>query len=1083
MNIAEASIKYKTITIVLTIIIIGGGILSYQKLGRLEDPEFTIKEAKIITYYPGATAMEVAEEVTDKIEIAVQQLGQLKLVDSISKPGWSSVHVEIKDKYDKNTLPQVWDELRKKIRDEESKLPPGTSKPIVYDDFGDVYGIFYAIYGDGYSYAELKKYAKLLRRELLLCDDVAKITLSGVQDEVVYIEISRARLSQLGISPNMIYKSLKGQNLVAPAGKVVVGQKYIRIYPTGEIKSVKQLGDLLILQDDKTNSKLYLKDIATIKRGYVDPPTPMVRFNGHPAIGLGISTVMGGNVITMAKSVDKKLKKLMSEIPVGIEIGTIAHQANAVNAAVSGFIINLVEAIIIVVAVLMIAMGLRSGILIGGILLLTILMTFILMRAENIPLQRISLGALIIALGMLVDNAIVIVEGILVNTQKGMSKIEAAASIVKQTQWPLFGATIVAVLAFAAIGLSQDSTGEYCRSLFQVMLFSLMCSWILAITVTPLLGVTFLGNSHNQNENNKSNTDNNGNASNDGNDGRDSNEGNEVRNNLNGNVDNGNESGRMGETGETSNRDGTENTHKSNSENEDNDPYNGAFFRLYRSFLVLCLRYRVITVIILAGLLGLSIYGFGFIEKSFFPDSTRPQFMIHYWLPEGTDIRVTERDIAKIEKYVMKLDGVTDVASFIGSGATRFLLTYSPEDPDEAYGMLLVGVKDYRLIPDLMKKITEHLKKEFPSAQAFCRRFMLGPGDANKIQARFRGEDPAVLRKLAAQAEAIMKAEPNAVDVNTDWRNMVPVIRPIIAETQARNAGLTRANICAALQATFTGTQIGIYREGDELLPIIARAPKKERSNVANIHDVQIWSPVAHKRIPISQFILGFKTLTENNIIRRRNRLPTLTVRCDAGSGPASVVFEKLRPKIEKIELPEGYELSWGGEYENSTDAKKALASKLPLTALLMVLIVIILFNSIRKPLIIFLTVPLAVIGVTAGLLLTHNPFGFMAMLGMLSLSGMLIKNAVVLIDEINSQLASGKRPYDAVVDSGVSRLRPVSMAALTTILGMAPLVPDAFFSAMAVAIMFGLAFATVLTLIVVPVLYTIFFRIDTKHV
>ncbi len=1038
MNIAEASIKYKTITIVLTIIIIGGGIFSYQKLGRLEDPEFTIKEAKIITYYPGATAMEVAEEVTDKIEIAVQQLGQLKLVDSISKPGWSSVHVEIKDKYDKKTLPQVWDELRRKVNDAEAELPPGTSKPIVYDDFGDVYGIFYAIYGDGYSYADLKKYAKLLRRELLQCDDVAKISLSGVQNEVVYIEISRARLSQLGISPHMIYESLKGQNLVAPAGSVVVGKQYIRIFPTGEIKSVKQIGDLLILQDDKTNSKLYLKDIATIKRGYVDPPTPIVRFNGHPAIGLGISTVLGGNVITMANSVDKKLKKLMAEIPIGIEIGTIAHQAQAVNTAVSGFVINLIEAIVIVVAVLMIAMGLRSGILIGGILLLTILMTFVLMKAEEIPLQRISLGALIIALGMLVDNAIVIVEGILVNTQKGMSKIKAAAAIVEQTQWPLFGATVVAVLAFAAIGLSQDSTGEYCRSLFQVMLFSLMCSWILAITVTPLLGVAFLGNHKPKTTDNSDNHNENNN--------------NEKKNNDN------------------------------NSKQTTDDPYQGALFRLYRSFLVLCLRFRVVTVIILIGLLALSIYGFGFIEKSFFPDSTRPQFMIHYWLPEGTDIRVTEKDIAKIEKYVMKLDGVTDVASFVGSGATRFLLTYAPEDPDEAYGMLLVGVKDYRLIPDLMKKITKHLKDNFQNAQAFCRRFMLGPGDANKIQARFRGPDPAVLRKIAAKAEAIMKSEPNAVDVNTDWRNMVPVIRPIIAETQARNAGLTRANICAALQTTFTGTQIGIYREGDELLPIIARAPANERNNIANIHDIQIWSPVAHKAIPISQYILGFETLTENHIIRRRHRLPTITVRCDAGSGPASVVFEKLRPKIEEISLPEGYELSWGGEYENSTDAKKALAGKLPLTALMMILIVIILFNSIRKPMIIFLTVPLAVIGVTAGLLLTKNPFGFMAMLGMLSLSGMLIKNAVVLIDEINTQLAEGKEPYNSVVDSGVSRVRPVSMAALTTILGMAPLVPDAFFAAMAVAIMFGLAFATILTLIVVPVLYTIFFRIDTKQ-
>jgi len=611
-----------------------------------------------------------------------------------------------------------------------------------------------------------------------------------------------------------------------------------------------------------------------------------------------------------------------------------------------------------------------------------------------------------------VDNAIVVVEGILVNFQRGMDRIKAASQIVSQTIWPLLGATIVAVLAFAAIGVSQDSTGEYCRSLFQVILISLMMSWVLAITVTPLLGVMFLKDS-------------------------------------------------AGGGG---------------------DPYGGLFFRAYRGFVSLCIRARWVTVLVAIVLLLLSVRGFGFVKQSFFPDSTRPQFMVHYWLPQGTHISSTEADIEQIEEHLRSLDGVTEVSTFVGRGALRFLLTYTPEDANSAYGMLLVSVDDYRKIAALIPEVQAYLDETFPDAQAFPRQFMLGPGDAQKIQARFRGPDPDVLRRLAAEARSIMLAEPGATDVMDDWRQRVPLVRPIVAETQARNAGITRAEIARALQVAFAGTRIGVYRERDKLLPIIARSPEQEHGDVENLHDVRIWSPVADQTIPISQVVRGFESRSENSIVRRRDRLPTLTVKCDPKSGPATTVFEQLRPKIEAIELPPGYTLEWGGEYEDSSDAQAALAGKMPVVALLMVLVVIVLFNSIRQPLIIFLTVPLAIIGVTAGLLLTDQPFGFMALLGFLSLSGMLIKNAIVLIDEINVQVRGGKELFTAVVDSGVSRLRPVSMAALTTVLGMIPLLTDAFFVAMAVTIMFGLAFATVLTLIVVPVLYACFYRVRSPQ-
>jgi multidrug efflux pump subunit AcrB len=718
----------------------------------------------------------------------------------------------------------------------------------------------------------------------------------------------------------------------------------------------------------------------------------------------------------MGQAVDKRLRELQAETPIGIELGVVAMQSDAVTTAINGFVISLAEALAIVIGVLMLTMGMRSGLLIGAVLLLTVLGTFVVMKMQGVMLERISLGALIIALGMLVDNAIVVVEGIIVGAQKGMSREEAARSIVGQTMWPLFGATVVAVLAFAAIGASQDSTGEYCRSLFQVILYSLMISWILAITVTPLFGSVFL---------------------------------------------------------------------KVKPMEEGADPYAALPYRVYSGFLGMCIRWKWLTVLVLVALLMMAAYGFGFVKQSFFPDSTRPQFMVHYWLPQGTHITRTEADLRDITEHILAMDGVKAVSAFAGKGAVRFLLTYTPEDANSAYGLLLVDVDDYPSIPTLMEKIDTHLEEEYPNAQAFARRFILGPGDPQKIHARFRGPDPDVLRIMAAEARSVIVEEPAAADIVNDWRQRVPLVRPIVSDVQARNAGITRGQIAQALEFAFNGRRVGVYREGDDLLPIVARSPESESSDVAELMDVQIWSPVARANIPLGQVVLGYESISENSVIRRRDRLPTITVKCDPAVGQASDVLALLMPRIERMfarMVQEmglmGYSLEWGGEYEDSREAQAGLKSKMGPILTMMVLVVVFLFNSVRKPLIIFLTVPLALIGVTAGLLITGQPFGFMALLGFLSLSGMLIKNAIVLIDEINAQLASGKDAFTALLDSGVSRIRPVSMAALTTVLGMIPLLADAFFVAMAVTIMFGLTFATVLTLVVVPVLYACLFHV-----
>jgi multidrug efflux pump subunit AcrB len=1008
MTIVEAALKYRVVTLVLTTMLLFGGISAFNKLGRLEDPEFTIKDAKIYTSYPGATAKEVSEEVTDVLETAVQKLGQLDYVESVSEPGLSTITITIKDKYDKFSLPQVWDEVRRKVNDAQGKLPPGAGPSIVYDDFGDVYGVFYAVYGDGFSYAELKEYAKMLRRELLLCDDVGDVTLFGEQPEVVYLEISRAKMAQLGLSPNSMLAALEGQSLVAKAGKINIDDFFVRIQPSGELTSVESIGELLLLNEK--GSKIYLKDIADITRGYQDPPAKMMRYNGHEAIGLGISTVEGGNVVTMGNSLDARLRELQEDTPIGMEIGIVSHQTISVNTAISGFMISLIEAVVIVIGVLILAMGLRSSILIGGVLILTICATFMLMQIKGVMLERISLGALIIALGMLVDNAIVVVEGIIVNMQRGDKPEKAAVKIVNQTMWPLLGATIVAILAFAAIGASQDSTGEYCRSLYSVIMFSLFLSWVLAITTTPLLGVMFL---------------------------------------------------------------------KPGKQEEGADPYAGKMFQAYKKLLEFAIRRRWGTIILMVVMLFLAGAGFKKVRKSFFPDSTRPQFMVHFWLPQGTHIEKTRACVEQIEEQMLKKEGVTGLSSFVGGGSLRFLLTYTPEEDNDAYALFLVDVEDYKKVPELIADLEKQIAPQFPDAMFYGRRFVLGPGDPNKIQVRISGPDFDVLRGLSDQVKEIMLDEPTTKDVWIDWRNRVPLMQPVVAEAQAHYTGITRRDIAHAMQRSLVGIEVGVYREKDELLPIILRAPEMERTNVVDIASIQVYNPIAGRTVPISQVVSSFETVSENTLVRRRNRKPTIWIKGDPAVGEASQVLAKLQPRIiEQVKLPPGYALEWAGEYEDSSDAQAALASNLPVIGILIVLIVITLFNSLRKPLIIFLTVPLAAIGVTLGLLVMNQPFGFMALLGFMSLAGMLIKNAIVLVDEIGLQTAEGKDPYDAVVGSGLSRCRPVAMAAATTVLGMIPLVPDAFFVSMAVTIMFGLTFATILTLIVVPTLYTMVFRI-----
>ncbi|WP_286238748.1 efflux RND transporter permease subunit [Neptuniibacter halophilus] len=1017
MNSADYFIRHRVTSWMFALLLGLGGTLAFFGLGQLEDPPFTIKDAMIITSYPGASAQQVEEELTFPLEQQVQQLPWVDNVRSISSPGLSQITVSIKSIYAGDELRQIWDELRRKIDDYRPSLPPGVNPPWINDDFGDVFGIMLAVTGDGYNYEELKDYTDFLRRELILVDGVSKVDIHGEQDEQVIVEISRIRLNNLGISLQRIYELLANQNVVSNAGSVQVGSEYIRISPTGEFTDVAEL-ERLIISDAGASQLIRLGDVASISRGYAEVPKNLVSYNSAASLHIGISFISGVNVVDVGAAISERLEQLEYARPIGMEIATLYNQPQEVERSIDSFISNLLAAIVIVALVLLVFMGLRSGILISLILLLTIMGTFIFMKVADINLQRISLGALIIALGMLVDNAIVITEGILINLQRGHTKLAAARMVATQNQWPLLGATVIAVIAFAPIGLSPDATGEFAGSLFWVLLISLMLSWVTALTLTPFFCDL------------------------------------------------------MFKEGSTDGADGTA------------DPYKGAVFTFYKWLLDLCMRWRWTTIGVVLLATALAVAGFGQVRQAFFPPSTTPMFLVDYWRVQGTDIRATAADVKEIESWLLKDDRVEYVATTTGQGALRFMLTYTPEKRYAAYGQFIVRTGDSEVINAVLNDLDQHLKQNYAHAQYKLKRLEIGPSTNAKIELRISGPDPDQLRLIASQAAEIFRADPAASNIRHDWRERTKLIRPEFLEAQARRAGINKQDLDNTLLMNFTGQRIGLYRDGTTLLPIIARTPDEERLGIDNLKELTIWSPRYQSWIPVDQIVGGFDLVWEDSLIMRRDRKRTLTLMTDPdlfADDTAASLLGRLQPQIEALELPVGYSIEWGGEYESSRDAQAPIMSAMPLGFLAMFLITLVLFNSLRKPLVIWATLPLAITGVTLGLLALDLPFGFMALLGFLSLSGMLLKNGIVLLDQINLELEAGREPYRAVFDSAVSRVRPVCMAAVTTILGMIPLLFDDFFASMAVVISFGLGVATLLTLLVVPVLYTLAYRIPYR--
>jgi multidrug efflux pump subunit AcrB len=1011
MNIGEYSIENKVISWLLVVIMVAGGIIAFDRMGKLEDPAFTIKSAKILTPYPGATAQEVQDELTYHLEDAIQKLPQIKRIKmSVSRPGLSDILIDFKDEYKAGDLPNIFDELRRKIVDVKPSLPPGARDPIVLDDFGDVYGMYLVLTGDGYSWRDLYDTADAIKKQLVLVDGVRKVVIDGEQREVVYLEISRSRIAELGIDLEQLTSVLGSQNVVVNSGNVQVGDDYLRISPTGDFQSVQEIGDLLVSSSDKT--LLRLRDIATITRAYEEVPNKIYYVNGRPGLSIGISMAAGQNVVEVGRAVNRTMDKLLPVIPIGMDLAPVYDQPAEVEDSVGGFLVSVAQAVAIVIIVLLVFMGVRTGIVIGAVLLITVAGTLFIMDIFAIELQRISLGALVIALGMLVDNAIVVAEGMLVRMDSGMNAKEAAGEAVGKTIWALLGGTVIGIMAFSAIGLSQDDTGEFASSLFYVILISLALSWVTAISTTPLLCALLL---------------------------------------------------------------------KPDPSAGDKDPYAGVLFKAYRGIVATAINHRWVTLGAVVGLFVLAVIGFGHVKSGFFPESNTPIFFVDVWEPEGADIRTTRDDTLRVSKFIRQQPGVVQTTTAVGGPHQRFTLVYDSREPARVYAQIIVRTETRDQIPAISAATSDFMRDEMPWTDPIIKALRIGPGRDAKIEARFSGPDPQILRQLSEQAQAIMRANGGAVDIRDDWRSPVKVATPIFNEQVGRQLGVDRESLGGALRYAFEGATVGVYRDGIRLLPIRLRAPADERADIDSMRDIQVWSPVLRRSVPVSQVVSHYETRWENAAIRGRDRIQTIIASCNPADGMAGPLLATLWPQIENIELPAGYKLEWGGEYEDSANAQAGLAASLPVGFLLMILTSIFLFGKLRQPLIIWLTVPLAIVGITVGLLSTGGAFDFMSLLGALSLVGLLIKNAIVLIEEIDQQIETGKEGYQAILDSSVSRMRPVMLAAATTILGLIPLLSDVFFVNMSVTIMAGLGFASLLTLTVVPTLYAVFFKIHKQ--
>ena len=1007
MKLVKYFLQKKSVTLLLLVLILAGGLFSYIKMGKLEDAPFTIKQALVLTPYPGASPSEVQSQVTDILEESIQSLSELYYLKTENRAGLSKITVYVKKETRADEMQQLWDKLRRKVNDVQSKLPDGAGPSVVNDDFGDVLGVFYGLTGNGHTYRELEDEAKIIKNELLKVKDVAKVEIYGVQTPTIDVSVSPSVMAQSGITTSDIVRAFEAQNKVVDAGGIDAGQNRLRIESTGNFYSLDDIRNLTIVS--RSGEHFRLADIAQIEESYQTPASNLMRINAQPAIGIAISTVPTGNVVDMAKAVKDRIDKLSQSMPEGYELTSIYDQGYESDVANQGFILHLIISVLTVIAILLFFIGFKNGTLIGSGLIFSIFATLIVMMACGIALQRMSLAAIIIAMGMLVDNAIVVSDSALINMERGMRKRVAIMRACSATALPLLAATVIAILTFLPIYYSPHITGELLSSLVVVIGVSLMFSWVFALTQTPFFIQEFVRRPRPE----------------------------ELKAAL----------------------------------------FDGKYYNRFRNSLHWVLCHRSVTIGSLVVMLILSAWSFKFIPKVFVPALDKQYFTVDMWLPEGTNINETDRMASNLANYIRGHEETEMVSTYIGRTPPRYYLSNVAFGPQSNYAQILVKCKTSQESRKLHALLQDSIRQQYPEPLIKVNKFELSPLTEAVIEARFLGPDPAVLDSLTGKAIEIMRRNPKVADARNEWGNMSLMIRPVYDPVKAGALGITKAQMMQSVKSVSDGTPIGIYRDNEKKVPVLLKSEGVHITDVQSLGDFPVWN--GEHSAPLSQVTEKIETTWEFPQIRTYNRQLSMAAMCGVKPGHTMAeVHGEIREEIEAIELPEGYSFFWDAQYKDQGEAMQAIAKFFPLAFLMLVVILVALFGNFRQPIIILCILPLSLIGVAVGMLLTGFDFGFFPIAGWLGLLGMIIKNVIVLLDEINIQRRNGVAPYTAVVEATVSRTRPVLMAATTTILGMVPLLFDIAFGGMAATIIFGLTFATLLTLFITPTLYAMFYKI-----
>ena len=1032
-NLSKWALEHEALTRYLMIVLMVLGAVAYFQLGQDEDPPFTFRAMVVRTYWPGATAQQVAEQVTDKIERTLQEVPFADRIRSYSKPGESQIIFQIKDSSKPSDVPNVWYSVRKKIGDIRGTLPGGVLGPFFNDEFGDVYGVIYALEADGFNYAELKTFADDVRQRLLRVPDVSKVELFGQQEEKLYIEISQKRLAQLGLDLNQVLAQLGQQNAVEPAGTVQTPLDVLQVRIGGQFNTVEEMADMPIR--GSSGNQLRLKDIATIGKGYVDPPAVKVRHQGKEVIALGVSMTKGGDIIALGKSLHVAFDGIEKSLPAGIKLVQLQDQPKAVAKSVNEFVSVLIEAVVIVLAVSFIALGLhkrpgnnplwkrwyldvRPGLVVGITIPLVLAMTFLGMYYWGIGLHKISLGSLIIALGLLVDDAIIAVEMMVRKMEEGYDKVRAATFAYEVTAMPMLTGTLITAVGFLPIGMAKSTTGEYTFAIFGVTVLALILSWFVSVYFVPYLGTLLLKE------------------------------------------------------------------HKPAASDADHhEHFDTPFYNAFRRLVNWCVEHRWLTIGATVLTFALGIVGMGQVQQQFFPDSSRPEVLVDIWFPEGTSFTANQAVTQRLEARLLQEEGVDTVSTWIGSGVPRFYLPLDQVFPQSNVSQFIIVPKDLKVRESLRIKLPALLATDFPEIRGRVKLLPNGPPVPYPVQFRVVGPDPIVLRERADEVKHAMRQNANTRGVNDNWNESVKVLRLEVDQAKARALGVTSQSIAQASRVMLTGSTVGQYREGDKLIDIVLRQPVDERNAITDIGNAYL--PTASgKSIPLTQIAKPVFTW-EPGVMWRENRDYAITVQSDITEGlQGATVTNQLLPQLKALQAKwsaaglQGYRIGVAGAVEESSKGSASIVAGVPVMLFLTFTLLMLQLHSFSRALLVFITGPLGIAGVAGALLVLGRPFGFVALLGVIALMGMIQRNSVILIDQIEQDRANGVPAWDAIVESAVRRLRPIVLTAAAAVLAMIPLSRSVFWGPMAVAIMGGLIVATVLTLLALPAMYAAWFRV-----